>query len=251
MNIKLEPSIKQEPEVVVKTEKTEIKLKKEPDEEVKKNSIKSQNCPICLCNFGASSLISSPEVCQHIFCLECLQEWSKKINTCPIDRKVYNYIIVKNSRTLAQVKKIKVEDRTKQAQEEYEQDLTYCEVCRQPNREDRMLLCDACDKGYHCECLTPSIDDIPEGEWFCPECVRSRQARTANFRIQEDLPTTSRNALNERRVIARTNFSERVRRNVNENRRARDFLSLDTELPFPPMPVLRVKKKKRTIKRKK
>jgi hypothetical protein len=28
-----------------------------------------------------------------------------------------------------------------------------CEVCRNPEAEDRMILCDTCDKGYHIFCL--------------------------------------------------------------------------------------------------
>lgn len=29
-----------------------------------------------------------------------------------------------------------------------------------------------CDKAYHHTCLTPPLAAIPDGEWFCPECVR-------------------------------------------------------------------------------
>ena len=29
-----------------------------------------------------------------------------------------------------------------------------------------------CDKPYHFTCLTPPLAAIPDGEWFCPECVR-------------------------------------------------------------------------------
>lgn len=36
---------------------------------------KYPNCPICLSTFDG--FISSPDVCQHKFCLDCLQEWSK------------------------------------------------------------------------------------------------------------------------------------------------------------------------------
>ncbi|RNA20756.1 PHD and RING finger domain-containing 1, partial [Brachionus plicatilis] len=169
---------------------------------------KFQNCPICLCNFKNNTTYSNPDVCEHIFCLDCLQEWSKKINTCPIDRKVFGFILIKNNRNQI-IQKIKVEDRTQSHREEFEQELTFCEICRQPNREDRMLLCDACDKGYHCECLNPPIAEIPEGEWFCPQCITRRLNHTE--------PSSSHP--NQRRLIARTNFAERVRRNVNENRR--------------------------------
>ena len=29
-----------------------------------------------------------------------------------------------------------------------------------------------CDKPYHYKCLTPPLAGIPDGEWFCPECMR-------------------------------------------------------------------------------
>lgn len=27
-----------------------------------------------------------------------------------------------------------------------------------------------CDAPYHLSCLTPPLESIPEGEWFCPDC---------------------------------------------------------------------------------
>ena len=63
-----------------------------------------------------------------------------------------------------------VQDRNRQAEEE--EDLTYCEVCDQCDREDRLLLCDGCDKGFHLECLTPPLQEVPVNEWFCPECAQ-------------------------------------------------------------------------------
>ncbi|CAF0943076.1 unnamed protein product [Brachionus calyciflorus] len=224
----IKPVIKSEP--IIKKEKTTPHTN-----DIK---IKSQNCPICLCNFDFNSQLSSPDVCQHIFCLECLQEWSKKVNTCPIDRKTYTHIHIKNILNLNQtLRRIKVEDRTQQHREEYEQDLTFCEICRLPNREDRMLLCDACDRGYHCECLNPAVDEIPEGEWFCPECVRSGRGR--------NVPTTSENT----RTIARTNFAEQVRRNV-ENRRTRSVLNDIENKPRVRRTFKKiVRRKKRRVKR--
>lgn len=60
--------------------------------------------------------------------------------------------------------------------EEPVQDPTFCEVCESCDREDRMLLCDGCDSGYHLECLDPPIDEVPlEEHWYCPECSRNTQ----------------------------------------------------------------------------
>lgn len=27
-----------------------------------------------------------------------------------------------------------------------------------------------CEGAYHAGCLTPPIDGVPDGEWFCPSC---------------------------------------------------------------------------------
>ena len=45
-----------------------------------------------------------------------------------------------------------------------------CEVCKFPDGEEWMLLCDACGKGWHTYCLNPPLKEIPEGSWVCPKC---------------------------------------------------------------------------------
>ena len=52
---------------------------------------------------------------------------------------------------------------------------TACEVCKSKDDEDSMLLCDGCDKGYHTYCVNPPIEVVPEGDWFCPECVKNNK----------------------------------------------------------------------------
>lgn len=59
-------------------------------------------------------------------------------------------------------------------QEHVQEDPTYCEVCRECDREDRMLLCDGCDLGYHLECLNPPMQQVPMDEWYCPECANNQ-----------------------------------------------------------------------------
>ncbi|KAK3235925.1 hypothetical protein CYMTET_53919 [Cymbomonas tetramitiformis] len=61
-----------------------------------------------------------------------------------------------------------------------------CEVCRKADGEAEMLLCDTCNKGYHLWCLTPALDEVPEGEWLCPRCSGTRmQAANAEVQTQE------------------------------------------------------------------
>mmetsp|Transcript_11250 Transcript_11250/g.12372 ORF Transcript_11250/g.12372 Transcript_11250/m.12372 type:complete len:337 (+) Transcript_11250:1-1011(+) len=45
-----------------------------------------------------------------------------------------------------------------------------CEKCGSMENEESMLLCDECDKGYHMYCMSPALDSIPKGDWFCPKC---------------------------------------------------------------------------------
>lgn len=48
-----------------------------------------------------------------------------------------------------------------------------CEVCRMPDAEEVMLLCDWCNTGWHTYCLEPPLADVPEGDWLCPHCVKA------------------------------------------------------------------------------
>jgi len=45
-----------------------------------------------------------------------------------------------------------------------------CEVCRQTSGEAEMILCDSCNTGWHLGCLNPSLNKVPKGDWFCPNC---------------------------------------------------------------------------------
>jgi len=115
-------------------------------------------------------------------------------------------------------KLIKVEDRTQENPfEAAVNDVTLCEICRRSDREDRMLLCDGCDHGFHCECLTPRLNEIPEGNWYCQRC--STRANTSSRRNATAAATSHlRQNLNFVRPMTRTRLSERIRHSVNESR---------------------------------
>ena len=46
-----------------------------------------------------------------------------------------------------------------------------CSKCGDPGRPESMLLCDACNSGWHLQCLEPPLREPPRGHWFCPVCV--------------------------------------------------------------------------------
>lgn len=68
-------------------------------------------------------------------------------------------------------------------------DDTPCEHCggRESTDEHLMLLCDrdGCDAGWHMACLPEPLDELPVGEWFCPDCTAAgaRSAASQVFRL--------------------------------------------------------------------
>ncbi|XP_023205530.1 PHD and RING finger domain-containing protein 1 [Xiphophorus maculatus] len=190
-----------------------------------------EKCPICLNSFS-SQPVATPENCEHYFCFDCILEWTKNANSCPVDRIVFDNIYLRKSYG-GKVKKIVTVQKPVKAGQEETVDLdleqTNCEVCGGSDHEDRLLLCDGCDAGYHMECLTPPLDSVPVEEWFCPECeANNRQSRGSAEEISDTdslfstpRPATSRSRTHTAgptRAIARTQQSERVRANVNRHR---------------------------------
>ncbi|XP_035796503.2 PHD and RING finger domain-containing protein 1 isoform X4 [Amphiprion ocellaris] len=191
----------------------------------------SDKCPICLNSFN-SQPVATPENCEHYFCFDCILEWAKNANSCPVDRIAFNSIYLRKCYGGKVKKMITVQKPVKEGQEETVDltlEQTNCEVCGGSDREDRLLLCDGCDAGYHMECLTPPLDSVPVEEWFCPECEannRNSRGSAEELNDTDSLPSTARPATSRSqprgagptRAIARTQQSERVRANVNRHR---------------------------------
>jgi len=125
-------------------------------------------CPICLGEF-VDQLVGVPENCKHVFCNDCLQEWTKNVNNCPVDRKKFNSISVYMAKGGDLLEEIYVEDKVID-DGVIEQPPTFCQVCGSSEREDQLLLCDECDNGYHLDCLIPALNAVPIDEWYCEEC---------------------------------------------------------------------------------
>lgn len=39
-----------------------------------------------------------------------------------------------------------------------------------PGDDEKLILCDECNKAFHLFCLRPVLYRIPVGEWRCPAC---------------------------------------------------------------------------------
>lgn len=53
-----------------------------------------------------------------------------------------------------------------------EEERQTCQVCRDPREPESTLICDLCDHGYHINCLSPRLSQLPddEQEWHCYSC---------------------------------------------------------------------------------
>ncbi|XP_022245554.1 histone acetyltransferase KAT6A-like isoform X1 [Limulus polyphemus] len=56
----------------------------------------------------------------------------------------------------------------------------YCKTCCMCNDSedwDTMLICDACDKGFHMKCHVPKVTEEPTGTWICQQCMNEEQTQ--------------------------------------------------------------------------
>lgn len=60
-----------------------------------------------------------------------------------------------------------------------------CQKCTKTDHPEWILLCDTCDKGYHCSCLKPVLFLIPEGDWFCPTCQHAQLIEQLEGKLEE------------------------------------------------------------------
>lgn len=55
-----------------------------------------------------------------------------------------------------------------------------CDKDQGASEEDVALECEKCENPYHLQCLSPPLDKVPDGEWFCGPCAREGQGVDGN-----------------------------------------------------------------------
>uniref|UniRef100_A0A3B5M1A5 Tyrosine-protein kinase BAZ1B n=1 Tax=Xiphophorus couchianus TaxID=32473 RepID=A0A3B5M1A5_9TELE len=61
-----------------------------------------------------------------------------------------------------------------------------CKVCRRKGDDEKLILCDECNKAFHLFCLRPALYRIPAGEWLCPACQPTVARRGSRSRWGEE-----------------------------------------------------------------
>jgi hypothetical protein len=119
-------------------------------------------CPICFAKFTTQE-VGTTDTCHHNFCAACLQNWSKYVGTCPLDRQKFDFILVRKHLEGETISTIPVETLRRK--------LTFCAVCGECDRAENMILCCECDFACHFTCVEPPLDPESVEEMLCPSCM--------------------------------------------------------------------------------
>ncbi|KAK4218105.1 39S mitochondrial ribosomal protein L46-domain-containing protein [Rhypophila decipiens] len=123
--------------------------------------------------------VAEIQFCGHLLHDSCLREWTEKANSCPICRQTFHFVKVYDkvggnllsTREVQDKKQVVEFDFQAWTEENPDQEEFQipCPICDRADNEEILLLCDGCDTPYHTHCI--GLDDVPEGHWYCMECV--------------------------------------------------------------------------------
>jgi PHD and RING finger domain-containing protein 1 len=148
------------------------------------NSVK---CPICLVAFSADQ-VATPDTCDHFFCVGCLEEWSSKVNTCPLDREEYKVILARHYPDGELIRRIPLPPRivANDLEDILLPDIIVCSICFRHDLEGATFRSFDCDHSYHIECLADFMGSTPINEWFCSVCAAAATYELPWSRQRED-----------------------------------------------------------------
>jgi hypothetical protein len=123
--------------------------------------------------------------CNHYFCFECISDWAKVTNLCPLCKGPFTRI--RKIDNGSEVEIVQVSERKINADEllDYQYDISnaddFCYACEGREHTDQMLVCDFCSrKCCHIGCLIPALREIPYDDWYCDYCVRENGINSEN-----------------------------------------------------------------------
>ena len=60
-----------------------------------------------------------------------------------------------------------------------------CSKCTEIKENYLLIICDSCDLRFHVDCLKPQIEEIPDGDWYCPICEHSFLIRNLQDKLKQ------------------------------------------------------------------
>ncbi|CAL8245437.1 unnamed protein product [Lota lota] len=144
-------------------------------------------CPVCLSPFSGLT-VATLENCQHAFCLECILEWSKIANSCPVDRISFDVVYQRLCLGGQIQKEIRVQRRrpADDGDDGRERVTVNCEACGRSDRSHQLLVCTCCDSGYHINCLITQVASTPGAVWSCPDCAALSPPHSEDEQVSDE-----------------------------------------------------------------
>ena len=128
------------------------------------------------------------DACDHLFCLPCIKRWANIETKCPLCKARFSFIQPEDlvppdpdarpstrGAQRAELKRVYLphKDQVYEGDGELPDGVDIEEVlcgrCGDGGDEDKLMLCDGCDQGYHCYCV--GLDAVPLDEWRCQICA--------------------------------------------------------------------------------
>ncbi|CAG8766693.1 3475_t:CDS:2, partial [Racocetra persica] len=115
-------------------------------------------CAQCLSATVPSAMISPDDL------LPCPNDYTIKCSQC--QRKFHPLCLTLSQPRLS---------RLLVAMESYQwqcNDCKTCVICRSSGDEATLLICDDCDRGWHLDCSSPKVTEVPSDLWLCSLCAQ-------------------------------------------------------------------------------
>lgn len=134
---------------------TELQIHSHKYRRLRKKIHEDNVCIICLGSL--SSNFAELKQCSHSFCYDCILNWAKQVNTCPICRKPFKLL----NRANEQLVKLFF----------YHENA--CIVCKKCQPEEQLVPCYVCEKKFsHRGCNRQTIrQDGGIPLWKCKKCL--------------------------------------------------------------------------------
>ena len=101
-----------------------------------------------------------------------------------------------------------------------------CRACYLGDEEEVLLICEACEVGFHTFCLYPPLDSVPPGDWRCPGCIHKLYTPSTLFGFEHTKFTLSLNSFSYAANCFKRNYFEHIKGEVSCREVEKEFWSL-------------------------
>ncbi|KAJ9469377.1 PHD and RING finger domain-containing protein [Diplonema papillatum] len=153
----------------------------EEEEQGGKRKREEEEAEVCVICQDEISFPCGSLPCRHAFCYDCISQWTKRSNVCPVCKRRFSRLkkLNEDGKVLL-TRKIRKKDFDDWGNEIDSDDFLsgdedgVCMTCGAEDYPEKLLFCDypGCPHLQHSYCCIPAVHDPPEtGDFFCSSCV--------------------------------------------------------------------------------